>query len=114
MRYFNLVFLVIFVSLSGFAIFGTIHLIHQPIILDYFYNSTLRMYEPVEITPNFGNLGILVFFAGFPSYVLFHSPSWFQLLYLPSVCWAIMTYVLYLRGYEVDIIPHFRGSSPSV
>ena len=95
MKHLNLAILAVFIVLSIFVISGAIQLLHQPIILDYFYNPTLKMYEPVAIEPEFGWLDIVRFPAGLITY-LFTSPLWFMLLYLVCGVWLLVVSVVYL------------------
>lgn len=96
MRYFNPIILIIFLGLSVFAGFHAYWLMNQPIILDYFYNPTLKMYEPVEVTPQFP-LWIKLLIVGptsFISYLLWGSPWWFKFVYFPIALWLLMVYIL--------------------
>ncbi len=62
--------------------------LHTPIILDYFYNPTLKMYEPVELSPlpEFWNMLMLM-----PAVFLmwWHSPIYFQIPYTISFIWLV-------------------------
>ena len=83
------------VILLAIVILGSIWLdirawnyLHEPIILDYFYNPTLKMYEPVELIPlpEVWNVIMLM-----PTVFLmwWHSPIYFQIPYTISFAWLV-------------------------
>lgn len=95
----------IFVLLTIFGGIQTYHLWQQPIVLDYFYNPILQMWEPVEIERDYGWLNVLMVPVAFATWVVGISALWFRMLYLTLVVWLGVSYVVsQYKGYQFNLL----------
>lgn len=68
--------------------------LNTPIILDYFYNPTLKMYEPVEIMPLDNTWSVLLFL---PTVVViwWSSPLYIFIPFNLLIVWCIFLFIVY-------------------
>lgn len=91
-EWFNITVLVVFLLLSFMVAWATFEVLHRPITLDYFYNPTLRMYEPVQIEIT-GWANLLRIPVALATYLFVESSIWFRLLYFSAGVWLFMVYL---------------------
>ena len=75
------------------------HYLEAPVILDVFWNPTLRMMEPVyapSIPEPWGSLVRIVMLVPTVATMWWHSPLWFQVPYLASMIWIILWCVAHI------------------